>query len=163
MIIYKIISYDLLKKWIIHNNKLIYEIEKIMSEHRDCEQFHIKDFLYENESNKYNSGRAYIIILIKNNTICGIARAEIVINGNVYVSAVNIREKFRGHGLCKIMLRKLINFLQKKSYQIIKLHVESNNIGAIKCYNAIGFNFDSEINDYYYNGSLIKSMSLALS
>jgi ribosomal protein S18 acetylase RimI-like enzyme len=68
--------------------------------------------------------------------------------GNIFIFP-----KYRGKGICKLMLNKLINYVRtKKLATRLKLDVYETNISAIKCYVSIGFTkHNNQIADNWLN------------
>ena len=57
-----------------------------------------------------------------------------------HVGNVFIFPEYRGQGICKVMLTKIINYIKKnKIAKRLKLDVVYDNIPAIKCYESVGF------------------------
>ena len=79
------------------------------------------------------------LIIYKNKDV--LTTSRILYSGkNGYINFVRTNKKFRGMGLCKRNIRKLIS-LSTKELKLNKftLNVERGNIYAIKCYKKIGF------------------------
>jgi ribosomal protein S18 acetylase RimI-like enzyme len=75
----------------------------------------------------------------------------IVINENIaYISTIRTRLDKRNQGKCKQFLKLICDDLQKRKYKKIELEVEIGNIGAIKCYEAIGFTKNKKPVVYQY-------------
>lgn len=140
---YKIIQLDSLIKWCSNHSDLCAEIEKIMSLHRNNEQFEIEQFLKENQFDCCPLVGKVIILIDKHshsNQVIAIARcnATKIINGLYvyYISAVHVREGYRGKHLCYRMLKLLID---SNAPAIYELDVAIDNKPAITCYKNLGF------------------------
>lgn len=54
-----------------------------------------------------------------------------------------IRKKFWGKGLCKEIVRKLINIAKEKGFYKVCLDVDEKNIRARRCYESVGFEYSA--------------------
>jgi ribosomal protein S18 acetylase RimI-like enzyme len=79
------------------------------------------------------------LIIYKNKDV--LTTSRILYSGKKgYINFVRTNKKFRGMGLCKRNIRKLISLSTKKlKLNKFTLNVERDNIYAIKCYQKIGF------------------------
>lgn len=63
-----------------------------------------------------------------------------------YVSVLTVTEKARGHGLGRLLLRRLI---QEAAADRYRLHVRADNLGAITLYKGEGFIVTRRLKNYY--------------
>ena len=56
-----------------------------------------------------------------------------------YVGLVFVEEGFRGNGIAKLIVDKLIDWFKEKGISDIRLEVYSENLGALKAYRKCGF------------------------
>jgi len=134
---YNIISFDNLVHWSMQHEKLRIQLEKLISEHSE-HPINIGTIIEENL--RYDQNVPFIgklIVLIENENIIGVAKVELDKNNINYISAVHIKSIYRGKGLCQKLLKTLIDSFNSSS--IFELDVNAANIGAIKCYQNIGF------------------------
>ena len=136
---YEIIYHKQFKQWITKNTLLAKSLEKLIKVHRKEKLFNLS-ILYK-ESNNFK-----IIILYKINECIGFGRSQY--NNNKYlISIIHIDKKYRGKGLCKFMIHKLVSSYPPMSNFIV--YVKKNNISAIHCYEFNGFIIKNEIKNEY--------------
>ena len=128
-------------------NKGVFEksIIKLMTLQRGHE-FKLYDFVIEDYKNKNKNKNVNYMLIYGNDEIISISRF-IYKNKNGYINAVHTNKKYRRMGMCYKNIKKLFSFINKK-IKYIKLDVDINNIGAIKCYKKIGFNINKECKKY---------------
>jgi len=71
----------------------------------------------------------------------------------LYVFGVYVNDKYRGMGICKKMLEKVINCSEKMSVKLIISDIKKDNSSSIKCFNSSGFtktNIISRFPDVYF-------------
>ena len=86
------------------------------------------------------------LIIFKNNDI--LTTGRILYSGKQgYINFVRTNKKFRGMGMCKRNMKKLIYLsINKLGLNKFSLNVEIDNIYAIKCYEKIGFKINNTNN-----------------
>lgn len=68
---------------------------------------------------------------------------------SIYISCVSVDKSYQNRGIGKILLKKLFDEYENKSFY---LHVIDNNVGAIRLYEKMGFSVKkSNLNGYAYN------------
>jgi len=69
-----------------------------------------------------------------------------------YIATLGVRPGFRGKGLGRILLKKMIALLRSEVSESldISLHVKADNANAIKMYLACGFYVTEDIKSHYY-------------
>lgn len=73
-------------------------------------------------------------------SMCSVERGEHGTSEHVGTFAIAVIKDYRGLGIGKRMMQKVINFAKKKmKIKIVKLEVFSCNTGAIKLYRLLGF------------------------
>ncbi len=129
---FKIDDWEYLKKWISSESELVQFAGQIFTFPIDKKQVE----LYLSESN-----RTVFKIENENNETIGIAEISIPQNNVAKLARILIGEKsMRGKGIGTELINKLTEygFNNLKKERII-LNVYSWNIGAIKCYEKVGF------------------------
>ncbi len=70
-----------------------------------------------------------------------------------HILEFGIKKGFRGMGLGKILLSRVIEDLRKKGIETIQLEVDITNIPAIKLYKKFNFKVVRILKNYYSNGN----------
>jgi ribosomal protein S18 acetylase RimI-like enzyme len=123
----------------IQKNKLISKsIEKLISIHRNEKNFKIITLLYEALYEIESEKNTFYFFIYKDNEIITSSRLIIDKKKNGYMNMVHTNKNFRNLGFCKENIYKFLNLMKDCCKKII-LHVEKNNISAIKCYLSVGF------------------------
>ena len=149
---YKIIKN--LNNWSKKYPLLAKSLEDIISLHRDGELFTLQKFYDESSMTEF-PGQFRIIIIHDGDKIIGCARSELIKKSEpttYLISAVHIDKDYRRLGLCKLLIKKLLNSYDKingQKYQFV-LSVMATNTSAIKCYEANGFVSDNKNVDGAY-------------
>ena len=86
---YEIISHKKFKQWITKNTLLAKSLEKLIKVHRKEKLFNLS-------------------ILYKINESIGFARSQYN-NDKYLISMIHINKKYRGKGLCKFIIHKLVS------------------------------------------------------
>lgn len=125
------------------------EFEEILNDHRNSHNgtiLNIVDEYFESKKSNPNS-ETNIIYLTYENKIIAIGRIIYELKG--YINMINVNKNMRGNKICNFLIEKIIK-MTKKYYNINEylLHVEKNNIPAIKCYESIGFKITRSNNEY---------------
>lgn len=100
----------------------------------------LSDEILRNLSNKYkNFGE--VMLASNNNEIIGYIAyyRNDFDNYNAYISTVVIKKEYRGMGIGKSLLRKVISDCESHGFTTIKLEVDNNNDKAIFLYKSFGF------------------------
>lgn len=88
---------------------------------------------------KLNDKSCENIVILYNKKPAGIG--EIKFKKNYAEIGLWIRKKFWGKGLCKELVKKLVEIGREKGYHRITLSVDEQNIAARKCYERVGFEY----------------------
>jgi len=56
-----------------------------------------------------------------------------------FISSVSVLNSWRRQGIAETLLNMCVNFVQKQNFEQIKLHVSSDNSGAVHLYQRSGF------------------------
>jgi ribosomal protein S18 acetylase RimI-like enzyme len=131
-------------------------------------EYFVKDLLVD----YFNTDKYFIMFVLDNQNqnlvgILGIVympakhKNQMLLNfkeKTFHVGNVFIFPTYRGQGLCKVMLTKIINYINKKSLASrLKLDIDSNNVPAIKCYESVGFKkYNNEIANKWINNNCKK-------
>jgi ribosomal protein S18 acetylase RimI-like enzyme len=75
------------------------------------------------------------------------------IKDGMYISTIRTRKDKRKQGKCREFMELIIEDLRKRGYKKLELEVEESNIGAVKCYQSVGFK-EKEKKTYDYGGKL---------
>lgn len=67
----------------------------------------------------------------------------------LYIDTLCVASKYRGYGVGKFLLSKVINLLQYNLYENIALYVWQNNVVALSLYRSIGFQILEEKISHY--------------
>ena len=132
------------------NDKIRDSIEKIISIHRNQNNFNIINLIYEAFSDLKLKKNTYYFFIYKDNDIITTSRIIIDKKKNAEINMIHTNSKYRNLGFCKRNIEKLLS-LMKDNYKKITLEVDRKNTRAIKCYMECGFTF-SRINksiDYF--------------
>jgi len=125
----------------IQKNKLLRKsIEKLISVHRNRINFKIITLLYEALYEMEYEKNTFYFFIYKDNEIITSSRLIIDKKKNGFMNLVHTNINFRNLGFCKKNINKFL-YLMKDYCKKIILHVEKNNISAIKCYLSVGFNY----------------------
>lgn len=138
--------FDMIEK----NDKIRDSVEKIISIHRNQNNFNIVNLIYEAFSDLKMKKNTHYFFIYKDNDIITTSRIIIDNKKNAEINMVHTNSKYRNLGFCKRNIEKLLS-LMKDNYKKITLEVDRKNTNAIKCYMECGFTF-SRINksiDYF--------------
>ena len=142
---YMFIDIDELIDLIRHNPKFISSWEEELKIYRNNPNFKIFDLIKEYIYQRTDSYTYYFITFKKNDTIISFARLHYYKEKHHgYINLVYTNVEYRGLGICKSGINFLIN-MTKKYIKTYELQVLSDNIPAIKCYEANGFKFIKKI------------------
>lgn len=141
------------------DDKLRNQFEDHLSIHRNHKAI-INDLINEYNSfiNQNNKNQMYILLMINQETLIGMARVFHFIDIDVgYITMVFICPNYRNQGLGKQLMNQLINKINEnlQSNNII-LEVSIDNKVAIKCYQSIGFNITKVENYGNWNGYVME-------
>lgn len=118
------------------------ELNKMLTE------YYKRDFTILNLilASKKASNKMNFLIIYENNNIIGFSRYKYI--EDITISTVIVNTKYRKKGVCSMMIKLLLDLIKQnhKNKNII-LHVEKDNIGAIKCYKKNNFEI-KETNKY---------------
>lgn len=148
---YKILEFKDMIKWFIKHDNLRLDFEALMRIHKNNPKYNLGTLIQDNLESKYKVGLVgKLILLVHENKIIGSCVSELETNDNIYISNVFINPDHRGKKLCQIMVTKLIESYDNTPTFI--LDVNKNNIGAIKCYEHVGFKIKEE-KSYFKDGT----------
>ncbi|MCD6493613.1 MAG: GNAT family N-acetyltransferase [Archaeoglobaceae archaeon] len=66
-----------------------------------------------------------------------------------YLGALGVKEKYRGKGIGKELVKKCVEFAKKKGYNKVWLEVNVDNKKAIEIYKNMGFRIEETIRHFY--------------
>ena len=141
---YLLLNFSNFVKLIQTNKYIQISIEKILSDHRNENDFNIITLINEAYIEEKNNKKTYYFFIYKDNEIITSCRLIVDNKNNAYINMVHTNINYRGQGLCKKNISKLIQLTNDKIKKYI-LDVNKKNINAINCYLSIGFTF-SKIN-----------------
>ncbi|MCD6434352.1 MAG: GNAT family N-acetyltransferase [Candidatus Diapherotrites archaeon] len=76
-----------------------------------------------------------------NNRFAGFIEAELTANDTAQIFGLAVKKEFRGRGIGKKLLLKIIEILKKKKIARVFIFVEQDNKIAKRLYNKVGFKF----------------------
>jgi ribosomal protein S18 acetylase RimI-like enzyme len=138
MYTYEIINFNQLKKFENEQPLLAQQVVDMIKEHRDIEHFKLENLIIENINYKDNVRmKGKLLLMLRNNILIGMLRAEKNINKTIFISSVHIKKEYRGKKLCNKLMKYIIDYYPENT--IFTLTVVDTNIPAIKCYEKFGF------------------------
>ena len=141
---YMFIDTDGLIDLIRHEPIFISSLEEELKIYRNNPNFKIFDLIKEYIYQRTDSF-TYFFITYKNNTIISFARLHYYKEKQYgYINLVYTNIEYRGLGICKEGINFVIN-MTKRYIKTYELQVLSDNIPAIKCYEANGFKLIKKI------------------
>ena len=133
---YTLIDPYQLIEFIRKKSKFILSLEKTIKIYRNEPNFIITNLVMEYINSDADTQTKYSIIH-KTNTI--ISTCRLIYGKNTgYINLVYTNPDYRGLKMCQNHIKHLID-LHKDSIKTYELHVDKDNIPAIKCYENIGF------------------------
>jgi ribosomal protein S18 acetylase RimI-like enzyme len=147
---YTILDPYQLIKLIREKSKLIIAFEETIKIYRDEPNFTILNLLREYINSDPATETKYSIIHKKKIII---STARFIYDKNkTYINLVYTNPDYRGLKICQNHIRHFINLhnTNNKDNKTYELHVDINNIPAIKCYENIGFENISKNKDNYF-------------
>ena len=129
------------------NKKLIKSFIKVAQDnYKKKSNFGLVSLLILDEIYTKQNKKVMYLVIFKDNNI--LTTSRILYSGKKgYINFVRTNKKFRGMGMCKRNMKKLIYLsINKLGLNKFSLNVEIDNIYAIKCYEKIGFKITSSNN-----------------
>jgi ribosomal protein S18 acetylase RimI-like enzyme len=135
---YLILNQHNIIDWFNDNKHFKTMVEDLFVKNYGVEKFELYDFLH---TVLVDNNKVYFFIIINNNKLISYCILYYYKeHRTLYISTVTVNNEFRNMGVCKKMIKYVINiFNQKKNIIFCMLYVEVNNIPALKCYESIGF------------------------
>jgi RimJ/RimL family protein N-acetyltransferase len=160
---YILVNYDELIEWLTINPELKKSIETCIQDFRGV-SFKVEQ-LKEEEKSSIKLGKNTLYFFIYNNQeMISSSRLFYFSNSIGYINFVYTNPKYRGQKMCQKNIKLLI-YLTSDLYniKIYELHVEIDNVSAIKCYENNGFVFIKDtIEEWNIKGKLkqVQKMNL---
>lgn len=143
---YKLFDTNELIEMIRKKLKFIESLEKTIQNYRNNKKFVITDLIREYINSEPKSLTKYSIIY-KKNIIISTCRFFYTKN-KCYLSLIYTHPDYRGQKICYNHIKKIIN-LYKDTIKKYDLHVDKDNIPAIKCYENLNFKIIKSYDDSY--------------
>jgi len=150
---FKILGFDEMIKWFIKHKSYRNDFEQLMKIHNSESKYNIGTLISNNLNSNYKQPLLGKIILVINKDgelkeVASSAIAELETSDKIYISNVFVKEEYRGKKLCQTMLMKLMESYKDDKNGTFMLDVNKANIGAIKCYENLGFKVIQEKHFY---------------
>ena len=84
------------------------------------------------------------------------------LDGTAHIASIAVHPSYRGRGVAKKLLKRLLETLKEKGFHEIKLEVRKSNIPAQNLYKSFGFKHVYTLRNYYGDGEDALVMSLQL-
>lgn len=142
----------------IQNNNLN-KFEQILKNHRNNMKSNLKDIINEHNIHikNNNNNDTFIASILFDKELVGFGRLNYIHDKNEgYINMINVESSHRGKGLCKILMKKIIDEACKLKLNKLILEVDINNYSAIKCYESVGFTTIKEIKTDKYHEYLME-------
>ena len=97
------------------------------------------------------NGDFEFIVAERYRQIIGCAGAEIFPDGVAEIDSIAVDPNYRGQGIGKILLVKLLNAVIKRGATFVVLEVRPSNTVAFKLYEGFGFEIVDRVKNFYGN------------
>ena len=128
----------------VQNKNIRISLEKLIAIHRSLNKFKIITLIDEAFQDIEKNKKTYYFFIYKDSEIITSCRLIVNTTNEAYINMVHTNINYRKQNFCKKNIIKLIKLTKNIIKQYV-LHVDENNISAIKCYKSVGFNI-SKIN-----------------
>ena len=107
---------------------LINNLFKTYPEFLDDKDKHDNKDNYNNLFNSIKTSEQYNVICLEETDLLIGYLSYSVINGELWISEIQIREEYQGKGVLRKLIRKFVSMPELKNYDYIKIHINKRNI-----------------------------------
>lgn len=118
---------------------LINNLFKTYPEFLDDKDKHDNKDNYNNLFNSIKTSEQYNVICLEETDLLIGYLSYSVINGELWISEIQIRDDYQGKGVLRKLIGKFVSMPKLNSYEYIKIHINKTNIHSQEVFGHIGF------------------------
>ena len=118
---------------------LINNLFKTYPEFLDDKDKHDNKDNYNNLFNSIKTSEQYNVICLEETDLLIGYLSYSVINGELWISEIQIRDDYHGKGILRKLIGKFVSMPELNSYEYIKIHINMRNIHSQEVFGYIGF------------------------
>lgn len=118
---------------------LINNLFKTYPEFLDDKDKHDNKNNYNNLFNSIKTSEQYNVICLEERDLLIGYLSYSVINDELWISEIQIREEYQGKGVLRKLIRKFVSMPEFKNYRCVKIHINRRNVHSQKVFCHMGF------------------------
>ena len=118
---------------------LINNLFKTYPEFLDDKDKHDNKDNYNNLFNSIKTSEQYNVICLEETDLLIGYLSYSVINGELWISEIQIRDDYHGKGVLRKLIGKFVSMPELNSYEYIKIHINKTNFHSQEVFGHIGF------------------------